>query len=113
VRPFVNKEERLAVDGVLRNSGRRPRLVVSDEPCEVGGAASTATASSEVHEAGRLFRLQSEPMEACASELDIRSPHVHLVYWRNCFTTPRREANSVKTSTATRSGVLQSAPLHQ
>jgi hypothetical protein len=76
VRPFVNKEEeRLAVDGVLHNSGRRPRLVVSEEPCEVGGAASTATASSEVHEAGRLFRLQSEPMEACASELDTLTPH--------------------------------------
>jgi hypothetical protein len=78
VRPFVNKEEeRLAVDGVLRNSGRRPRFVVSDEPCE--GAASTATASSEVHEAGRLFRLQSEPMEACASKLDTLTPCAHSI----------------------------------
>ena len=68
VRPFTNaEEERLTVNGVLHNSGRRSRVVVPVGPPETRATATAATASSELPEAGRIFRLRSEPLEVGAS----------------------------------------------
>ena len=109
VRPFTNaEEERLTVNGVLHNSGRRSRVVVPVGPPETRATATAATASSELPEAGRIFRLRSEPLEVGASNPGVTTSCEMLAepfYDALAMSTHRQP------STATCLGVFRLAPL--